>query len=90
MEIKGTRRVWNDSRGVKGEVAEIGRIETSGCPINSRNSDVLCLSSGITSSKSVEQHNLPLSDGISASLAAPVLGLWQQLDWTLVAPFRTS
>lgn len=75
MEIKGTRSVWRDSDGVTDEVAEIGRIETSDCPINSRNSDVLCLSSGITSAKSVEQHDLPLSDGVLVSSAVLVLGL---------------
>ncbi|MDE0425670.1 MAG: hypothetical protein OXN25_12470 [Candidatus Poribacteria bacterium] len=83
------RSVWSDSDGVIGKVAEIGRIETSDRPINSRNSDVLCLSSGITSSKLVEQHNLPLSDGISAPSAAPVLVLRQQLDWTSTVPGRT-
>ena len=89
MEIKDTRSVWRDSDGVTDEVAEIGRIETSDCPINSRNSDVLCLSSGITSAKSVEQHDLPLSAGVSAAFAAPVAVPWQQLNRASVFPFRT-
>ncbi|MDE0013715.1 MAG: hypothetical protein OXU36_21420 [Candidatus Poribacteria bacterium] len=80
MEVRGAGEFLNDSDGATGKVAEIGRIETRDCPINSWNSDELCLSSGITSSKSVEQHGLPLSDGTSASPAAPVLGLWQQIE----------
>ena len=87
--LKGPGRIWSDSRGVIDKVAEIGRIETRDCPIDSRDSDMLCLSSGRTSSKLVAQHGLPLSDGVSASSAAPVLLLWQQVNWVSVAPLMT-
>ena len=60
------------------------------CSIDSRNSCVLCLSSGKTSSKPFEQHELSLFDGVSASPAVLVLVLWQQVDWVSVSPLRTS
>ena len=40
---------------------------------------MLSLLSGRTSSKSVAQHDLPLSDGVSVSPVVPVWGLWQQI-----------
>ena len=79
----------SDSDGVTGKVAEIGRIETRDCSVDSRNSCVLYLSSGKTSSKPFEQHGLPLSNGVSASPAAFVLALWQQVDRVSVSPLRT-
>jgi hypothetical protein len=90
VAVKGTGRIWNDSRGATGEVAEMGRIETKGCSINSRDSCVLCLSSGRTSSKLVEQHGLLLSNGVSASPAVPVLALWQQVEGISIFPLRVS
>ncbi|MYC77669.1 hypothetical protein F4X10_18045 [Candidatus Poribacteria bacterium] len=79
----------NDSQGITGKVAEIGRIETRDCSIDSRDSCVLYLSSGKTSSKPFEQHDSPLSDGVSASPAVLVLELWQQVDRVSVFPLRT-
>ena len=72
MEVSGAGEFLNDSQGVTGKVVEMGRIETRDCSINSRNSCVLYLSSGKTSSKSFEQHELSLSDGIPASPAVLV------------------
>ena len=89
MEVRGTGEFLNDSHGVTGKVAEIGRIETKDCSIDSRNSCVLYLSSGKTSSKPFEQHGSPLSDGVSASPAASVLVFWQQVDRVSVSPLRT-
>lgn len=90
MEVKGAGEFLNDSHGVTGKVTEIGRIETRDCSSNSRDSCMLYLSSGKTSSKPFEQHGSPLSDGASASPAASVLGLWQQVAWVSVSPLRTS
>ena len=78
----------NDSHGATGKVTESGRIEMRDCAIDSRNSCALYLSSGKTNSKSFEQHELPLSDGISASPAVRVWMLWQQVDWVPVSPLR--
>ena len=89
MEVSGAREFSNDSDGITGKVAEIGRIETRDCSSNSRDSCVLYLSSGKTSSKPFEQHGSPLSDGVSASPAAPVSMLWQQVDRVSVSPIRT-
>ena len=89
MEVRGTGEFLNDSHGVTGKVAEIGRIETKDCSIDSRNSCVLYLSSGKTSSKPFEQHGSPLSDGVSVSPAASVLVFWQQDDRVSVSPLRT-
>ena len=75
MEVRGTGEFLNDSDGATGKVTERGRIETRDCAIDSRNSCVLYLSSGKTSSKSFEQHGLSLSDGVSASPAVLVLVL---------------
>ena len=89
MEVSGAGEFLNDSQGITGKVAEIGRIETRDCSIDSRDSCALYLSSGKTSSKSFEQHELSLSDGVSASSAAPVWVLWQQVDRVSVSPIRT-
>ena len=89
MEVSGAGEFLNDSHGVTGEVAEIGRTETRDCSIDSRNSCVLDLSSGKTSSKSFEQHELSLPDGISVSPAVLVWVRWQQVDWVSVSPLRT-
>lgn len=89
MEVRGTGEFLNDSHGVTGKVAEIGRIETRDCSINSRNSCALYLSSGKTSSKSFEQHELSPSDGVPASPAVLVLVRWQQVDWVSISPLRT-
>ena len=75
MEVSGTGKLLNDSHGATGKVTERGRIETRDCAIDSRNSCVLYLSSGKTSSKPFEQHESPLSDGVSVSSAAPVLAI---------------
>lgn len=82
-------KTWNDSNGATDKVAEIGRIETTDCSIDSRDSCVLYLSSGRTSSKPFEQHGLSLPGGVSASPAVPVLALWQQVDRVSVSPSRT-
>lgn len=89
MEVSGAGEFLNDSHGVTGKVAEIGRIETRDCSIDSRDSCVLYLSSGKTSSKPFEQHELSLCDGVSASPAVLALVLWQQVDWVSVSPLRT-
>jgi hypothetical protein len=88
VEVSDAGEFLNDSHGVTGKVTEIGRIETSVCSIDSRNSCVLYLSSGRTSSKSFEQHGLSLSDGVSASPAASVSVLWQQGDRVSVSRLR--
>ena len=75
MEVRGTGGSLNDSHGATGKVTESGRIEMRDCAIDSRNSCVLYLSSGKTSSKPFEQHESPLSDGVSASPAAPALAI---------------
>lgn len=75
VEVSGTGEFLNDSDGATGKVTEIGRIETRDCSMDPRDSCVLCLSSGRTSSKPFEQHGLLCSDGVSASPAAPVLAL---------------
>ena len=90
MEVKGAGELLNDSHGVTGKVTEIGRIETRDCSSNSRDSCMLYLSSGKTSSKPFEQHGSPLSDGASTSPAASVLVIWQQVAWVSVSPLRTS
>lgn len=90
MAVKGAEEFLNDSDGATGKVTEIGRIETRDCSSNSRDSCELYLSSGKTSSKSFEQHESPLSDGASASPAASVLVIWQQVDWVSISPLRTS
>lgn len=89
MEVSGAGEFLSDSHGVTGKVTEIGRIETRDCSINSRDSCVLYLSSGRTSSKSFEQHGLSLSDGASALPAASVWVIWQQVDRVSVSPTRT-
>ena len=78
----------NDSHGAIGKVTEIGRIEVRDWSIDSRDSWVLYLSSGKTSSKSFEQHELSLPDGVSASPAVLALVFWQQVDWEWVSPLR--
>ena len=88
MEVSGTGEFLKDSQGVTGKVAEIGRIETRDCSIDSRDSWVLYLSSGKTSSKPFEQHELSLPDGVSASPAVFALVFWQQVDWGWVSPLR--
>ena len=90
MEVKGAGEFLNDFHGVTGKVTEIGRIETRDCSRDSRDSCVLYLSSGKTSSKPFEQHELLPSAGVSASPAVSVLVLWQQVDWVSVSPIRTS
>ena len=89
MEVRGTGEFLNDSHGAAGEVTESGRIEMRDCAIDSRNSCALYLSSGKTSSKSFEQHELSLSDGVPVSPAVLVLVRWQQVDWVSVSPLRT-
>lgn len=89
MEVSGAGEFLNDSHGVTGKVAEIGRIETRDCSINSFNSCALYLSSGRTSSKSFEQHGLLLPDGVSAVPAASVSVIWQQVDRVSVSPTKT-
>ena len=89
MEVSGTGGFLNDSQGVTGKVTETGRIETRDRSIDSRNSCALYLSSGKTSSKSSEQHELSLPDGVPASPAVLVWGLWQQVDRASVSPIRT-
>lgn len=89
MEVKGNGRIWDASRAKTGKVTEIGRLETRDCSIDSRDSYVLCLSSGKTSSKSVEQHGLPLSEGVSVSSVVAVLALWQH-EWVSETLFRVS
>ena len=89
MEVRGTGEFLNDSHGVTGKVTESGRVEMRDCAIDSRNSCALYLSSGKTSSKSFEQHELSLPDGVSASPAVLVWMLWQQVDWVPVSPLRT-
>lgn len=90
MAVKGAGGFLNDSEGATGKVTEIGRIETRDCSSDSRDSCVLYLSSGRTSSKPFEQHELSPSDGVLASPAASVLVLWQQVDWVSVSPLRIS
>ena len=73
MEVRGVGEFSSDSDGATGKVAETGSTETRDCSIDSRDSCVLYLSSGRTSSKPFEQHGLSLSDGASALPAVPVL-----------------
>lgn len=89
MEVRGTGEFLNDSHGATGKVTEIGRIEIRDCTVDSCNSCVLYLPSGKTSSKSFEQHELPLADGISALLAVSVLVLWQHVDRVSASPTKT-
>ena len=89
MEVSGTGEFLNDSHGVTGKVTEIGRVETRDCSIDSRNSCALYLSSGRTSSKPSEQHELSLPDGISASPAASALVPWQQVERVSTSPVKT-
>jgi hypothetical protein len=89
VEVSDAGEFLNDSHGVTGKVTEIGRIETRDCSIDSFNFCALYPSSGRTSSKSFEQHGLPLFDGVSASPAASVSVIWQQVDRVAVSPTRT-
>ena len=90
MAAKGTKRIWNDSHKVTDKIVEIGRSETRDCAIDSRSSWVLCLSSRRISSKSVEQHDLPLSDGFSVLSAVFVCVFWQQVPRVPVSPISIS